>query len=97
MNSPKVYVGDANYFHAKSYLFFNRNNATTGHSVVGSSNFSKNGLQGNTELNVYSNDNFFALKEWFDMLWNSDEVKDFSPELLEIVDMHTANDKSVQY
>ncbi|UUE17209.1 phospholipase D-like domain-containing protein [Leuconostoc mesenteroides] len=95
--AAKVYVGDANYFHAKSYLFFNRNNATTGHSVVGSSNFSKNGLQGNTELNVYSNDNFFALKEWFDMLWNSDEVKDFSPELLEIVDMHTANDTSVQY
>ncbi len=45
--------------------------------------FLKNGLQGNTELNVYSNDNFYALKEWFDTLWNSDEVKDFSPELLE--------------
>ncbi len=25
--AAKVYVGDANYFHAKSYLFFNRNDA----------------------------------------------------------------------
>lgn len=95
--SVKVYVGDANYFHAKSYLFFNRINATTGHSVVGSSNFSKNGLQGNTELNVYSNDNFFALKGWYDTLWDSDEVKEFSPELLKIIEKHTVNDEDVQY
>lgn len=95
--SVKVYVDDANYFHAKSYLFFNRINATTGHSVVGSSNFSKNGLQGNTELNVYSNDNFFALKGWYDTLWDSDEVKEFSPELLKIIEKHTVNDEDVQY
>lgn len=81
----KVYTGEANYFHAKSYLFYDKLDARSGKAIVGSSNFSKNGLQGNTELNVLSADNFYALKDWFDSIWYSEEVTAFSPELLNLI------------
>lgn len=84
----KVYTGEANYFHAKSYLFYDQQDAREGKAIVGSSNFSKNGLEGNTELNVLSQDNFYALKNWFDTLWKSEEVSLFSPDLLNIVNIH---------
>ena len=60
----KVYTGEANYFHAKSYLFSQSFSSSQGKAVVGSSNFSKNGLEGNTELNVFGQDNYFALNDW---------------------------------
>ena len=81
----KVYIGDANYFHAKSYLFSRSFESSQGKAIVGSSNFSKNGLIGNTELNVLGQDNYFALNDWFSELWESDEVDNFSSELIEIV------------
>lgn len=73
----KVYTGEANYFHAKSYMFYGKENDYSGESLVGSSNFSRNSLQGNTELNVYSADSFNALHEWFKSIWFSDEVDVF--------------------
>lgn len=82
----KVYVGQANYFHAKSYLFASTLNSDRGTAIVGSSNFSKAGLQGNTELNVLTQDGFFALHNWYNDLWlSNDEVADFSPNLIKIV------------
>ncbi|MFB8426312.1 phospholipase D-like domain-containing protein [Priestia megaterium] len=95
----KVYTGPANYFHAKSYLFntssFGRKE---GYAIVGSSNFSKNGLTGNTELNTLSQDNFYALSNWFDTIWNSTEVKDFSPELLKtVIENLPKKSKDLQY
>lgn len=81
----KIYTGRANYFHAKSYLFSHEQKSFSGKAIVGSSNFSRNGLQGNTELNVLSEDNFYALRDWFYTLWDSDEVSPFSPELLKII------------
>ena len=81
----KVYIGDANYFHSKSYLFSRSFESSQGKAIVGSSNFSKNGLIGNTELNVLGQDNYFALNDWFSELWESDEVDNFSSELIEIV------------
>ncbi|MCW0996779.1 helicase-related protein [Streptococcus anginosus] len=81
----KVYTGEANYFHAKSYLFSQSFSSSQGKAVVGSSNFSKNGLEGNTELNVFGQDNYFALNDWYSELWESDEVESFSAELIEIV------------
>lgn len=92
----KVYTGDANYFHAKSYLFFDKLTSRSGKAIVGSSNFSKNGLSGNTELNVLSLDNFHALKDWFDTLWQSEEVNLFSPNLLNIVKSNISDYKSDQ-
>lgn len=82
----KVYVGDADYFHAKSYLFASTLDAQHGTAIVGSSNFSKAGLEGNTELNVMSEDGYLALHRWYSDLWTSpNEVTDFSPDLINIV------------
>src|SRR5699024_10156762 len=78
--------GDANYFHAKSYLFASTLNSDRGTAIVGSSNFSRAGLEGNTELNVLTQDGFFALHNWYNELWLSNkEVTDFSPDLIKIV------------
>lgn len=98
----RVYVGDANYFHAKSYLLYRsqgRQNPYDGFAIVGSSNFSKSGLLGNTELNTVSQDNFGALSRWFRDVWESDEVKDFSEDLLDIIDEFapTPSESTVDY
>lgn len=84
----KIYTGNANYFHAKTYLFYRQDRSQTydGISIVGSSNFTKSGLLGNTELNSVSQDNFGALTKWFHEIWNGDEVSNFSKELLEFID-----------
>lgn len=84
----KVYTGDANYFHAKSYLFYRQERTETndGIAIVGSSNFSRSGFLRNTELNSLSQDNFGALTEWFHEIWDGEEVSDFSKELLEFID-----------
>lgn len=81
----KVYTGDANYFHAKSYLFANYQESLTGAAIVGSSNFSRSGLEGNTELNVFTSDAFYPLHRWYTDLWLSNEVEQFSSELINIV------------
>lgn len=83
--SAKVYTGDANYFHAKSYLFANSMQAERGTAIVGSSNFSRNGLEGNTELNVLSEDNYYALHRWYSELWFSDETQEFSTDLIKTI------------
>lgn len=92
----KVYTGDANYFHAKSYLFQEDQSGLRGASIVGSSNFSMGGLIGNTELNVFSRDSYIGLKKWFDQLWDSEEVTDFSPELIRAADEKLPKPKAAQ-
>lgn len=83
----KIYTGEANYFHAKSYLMYREDfRGHDGYAIVGSSNFSESGLLGNTELNTVSSDNFSALSAWFEEVWTGDEVSDFSLELLTIID-----------
>jgi len=82
----RVYTGPANYFHAKTYLFYNSHQPIKGETITGSSNFSLNGLIGNTELNVLGSENFLSLKDWFDSIWDSEEVSSFSVELLYIID-----------
>lgn len=94
----KIYTGTANYFHAKSYLFASSLNANRGTAIVGSSNFSKAGLEGNTELNVLTEDGFFALHQWYNNLWFSkDEVTDFSPDLIKIAISNGAKETLQQY
>ena len=94
----KIYTGTANYFHAKSYLFASSLNANRGTAIVGSSNFSKAGLEGNTELNVLTEDGFFALHKWYNSLWLSkDEVTDFSPDLIKIAASNGAKETLQQY
>lgn len=94
----KVYTGDADYFHAKSYLFASSLDSDRGTAIVGSSNFSKAGLQGNTELNVLTQDGFIALHHWYNDLWLSDEeVTDFSPDLIQIAQSSGAKKTLQEY
>lgn len=84
----KVYTGQANYFHAKAYLIGRENQKYDGYAIIGSSNFSCYGLTGNTELNVVTMDSYACLESWFDNLWNSMDVKEFSMELVQIIERH---------
>lgn len=84
----KVYTGQANYFHAKAYLIGRENQKYDGYAIVGSSNFSYGGLTGNTELNVLTMDSYASLKNWFENLWNSEDVREFSMELVQIIERY---------
>lgn len=93
----RIYLGEANYFHAKSYLLYRsekRMDPYDGFAIVGSSNFSESGLLGNTELNTISQDNFGALTRWFNEVWDSNEVNEFSDELLNIFEQYVPKVRS---
>ena len=59
------------FLHAKAYLCWYEGHAEPGAAIVGSSNFTLAGFQGNTELNVRvtGDQEMGALKDWFDTLW----------------------------
>lgn len=61
--------------HAKAYLCWYDGHAEPGSAIVGSSNFTLAGFEGNTELNVrVTGDAEMAeLGRWFDELWNDSE------------------------
>lgn len=73
------------FLHAKCYIFLGSNN-TLGTGIVGSSNFTLKGLQGNAELNyLEENGNSVAApfteystskshKVWFEELWQNSEL-----------------------
>lgn len=90
----KVYDGPADYFHAKVYLLGRQNSKVDGYAIVGSSNFSKGGLTNNTELNVITLDAYPNIKSWFSSLWESTEVKDFSMELIDIIENRVSKPKN---
>lgn len=83
--SIKVYTGPSDYFHAKVYLI-GREDPLDGYAIVGSSNFSRGGFTGNSELNVMTKDVFPNLITWFDDLWDSPDVSDFNIELIDIIE-----------
>ncbi|MCY3923790.1 MAG: phospholipase D-like domain-containing protein, partial [Chloroflexi bacterium] len=70
--------------HAKAYLcWYEEDHAEKGAAVVGSSNLTLAGFEGNTELNVrVTGDNEMdTLKDWFDNLWR--ESEDINEALVE--------------
>jgi DNA phosphorothioation system restriction enzyme len=81
----KVYTGPADYFHAKVYLI-GREVQGDGYGIVGSSNFSRGGFTSNSELNVLTKDAFPKLVKWFDTLWESEQVVDYSLDLIELIE-----------
>lgn len=81
----KVYTGKSSYFHSKLYLI-ERHDEYDGFAFVGSSNFSKGGLTGNSELNVLTMDSYPNLNSWFDGLWNSDDVEEFDSSLMSLIE-----------
>ena len=61
--------------HAKAYLCWYEGHAEPGSAIVGSSNFTLAGFEGNTELNVRvtGDAEMRELGRWFDELWDASE------------------------
>lgn len=82
--------GDAQFMHAKTYIFKGDDDSC---GIIGSSNFTKNGLQDNVELNYFESDSarVMAIPQkgsntkghnyWFDEKWNDSE--EWNREFLE--------------
>ncbi len=83
--------------HAKAYLCWYEDHAESGAAVVGSSNLTLAGFEGNTELNVRvtGDDEMKALKAWFDNLWQ-DSV-DIGDELVEELNRSWAIERTPPY
>lgn len=72
---------DIAFLHGKAYLFSNDFYDRRGDVLIGSSNFTYGGLVKNRELNIFSQDSFPPIREWFDEMWEKySEV--YSHELL---------------
>ena len=89
-NTIDVRLFDKSRLHAKLYLFLTKPDekyGSPGLAVVGSSNFTAEGLTENKELNVLltSREEVLYLNQWFDNLW--DESIEFREDLLKVIDM----------
>ena len=80
----KVYVKDR--FHSKLYIFSRPGAENPKVAVIGSSNFTKPGIMGNTELNLVEKSSFIVegLEEWFDERWL--EAEEFREDLIRIIE-----------
>ena len=93
----EVKVFKRSFLHAKCYIFgdFNSHNAV---GFIGSSNFTRNGLTSNYELNAGENDHRIVQFEpkteeqenghlsWFDETWNDESCEDWTGQFIELVD-----------
>ncbi len=71
----KRYTGP--FFHAKAFIL-------KGTAIVGSSNFTANGLTGNTELNAVHKEEPIvrSVSEWYERMWNLPESQACKDELI---------------
>lgn len=89
-NIIEVKLFEKSRLHAKLYLFLTKPEekyGSPGLAVVGSSNFTSEGLTRNKELNVLltSREDVLYLDDWFDKLW--DESIEFREDLLKVIDL----------
>jgi superfamily II DNA or RNA helicase len=74
-------------FHAKAYITHGREDVIGSFALVGSSNFTRPGLQSNVELNVQiTGAPVGILQTWYEDHW--DEAEDVTPEMLRVIDRH---------
>lgn len=80
----KIYTREK--FHAKAYIFERKDSSIGDVAVVGSSNFTRMGLSGNTELNsIHRNTaELNELKKWYEVIWK--EAEPYKDELLKIIE-----------
>jgi ERCC4-related helicase len=90
----RVYRRD--FLHAKCYIFGGYDSAKA-IGVIGSSNFTKNGLTTNTELNALENDHRLVTYKpssstqevghlaWFDEMWADEMTEEWSGQFLEMI------------
>ena len=84
----RVYNKDK--FHAKAYITHAKVGVIGAQALVGSSNFTRPGLNKSVELNIQVTDGqeVAQLQEWFDHHWN--EAEDVAEDILKIIERHTA-------
>ena len=99
----EVRVYRKNFLHAKCYIFgdYSSDNAV---GIIGSSNFTKNGLMGNTELNALESDHRIVTFKpqsdtqevghlfWFDQFWNDPETEEWSGQFTELLENSPVGD-----
>jgi hypothetical protein len=74
-------------FHAKAYITHSKLAVVGSSALVGSSNFTAQGLTANVELNVQLRREVELLQEWFEAHW--EEAVDVSDEVLKVIERHT--------
>ena len=81
----EIHTYPREFLHAKAYLCWYDNHAEPGAAIVGSSNFTLAGFQGNTELNVrVTGDAEMAeLSRWFETLW--EDSIDISDQVAQVL------------
>lgn len=91
------------FLHAKAYVFgdFESDNAV---GVIGSSNFTRNGLTQNTELNALEPDHRLVTYQpkndsqetghlsWFEVMWNDEKSVDWSQRFGEVIETSPVGD-----
>lgn len=84
----EIRVYDKGKFHAKAYIAKMKKQLGMPRSLVGSSNFTKPGLERNIELNIRINrgDEVGQLVKWFDEHWES--AKPIEDHILKVIDRH---------
>ena len=74
-------------FHAKAYITHSKLAVVGSSALVGSSNFTAQGLTANVELNVQLRREVEQLQEWFEAHW--EDAVDVSDEVLKVIERHT--------
>lgn len=74
-------------FHAKAYITHSKLAVVGSAALVGSSNFTAQGLKANVELNVQLRREVEELQAWFERHW--DDAEDVTAELLKVIERHT--------
>ena len=74
-------------FHAKAYITHSKLTVVGSSALVGSSNFTAQGLTANVELNVQLRREVELLQAWFDLHW--EDAVDISDEVLQVIEHHT--------
>lgn len=74
-------------FHAKAYITHSKLAVVGSAALVGSSNFTAQGLRANVELNVQLRREVEELQAWFERHW--DEAEDITAEVLKVIERHT--------
>ncbi|MDP1612932.1 MAG: helicase-related protein [Sulfuritalea sp.] len=74
-------------FHAKAYITHSKLAVVGSAALVGSSNFTAQGLRANVELNVQLRREVEELQTWFERHW--DDAEDVTAEVLKVIERHT--------
>ncbi len=100
----EVRVYKKTFFHSKCYIFGGYE-SERGVGIIGSANFTKNGLTKNAELNALESDHRivfykpqteeqeFGHLSWFDHFWNDDSTEEWNGAFTELLSESTVGDE----